>query len=115
MFIAEEDVELYRLNAAIQRRRKAAVQMAVAKATAARQKEKKQEKAVRRKKLETRRLIVQEIKVLVGTTVVWLGMKAGLVAAVWAIPVLSYFQAVIFFRLGKYFGKYFPRWFRLWQ
>lgn len=115
VFIEEEVLDLHRLNAKTAQRRNAAAQMATENAKAAEKQQRDLAKAARRKAMATRRLIVQELKVLAGVIVVGLGMRAGLVAAAWAIPVLAFFQAVIFFKAGKYFGKYFPRWFQLWQ
>ena len=115
VFIEEEVLDMSRLNAKTEQRRNAAVWVTAEKAKAAQKCKQEQTKAARRKAMATRRLIVQELKVLAGVAAVVFGMKAGLVATAWAIPVLAFFQAVIFFKAGKYFGKYFPRWFQLWQ
>ena len=113
MTVPTEEEELSRLNEKTEKRRNEAEQRAVA--NAAQQREQEKIKDARQKERATRPMILQELKVLAGVIVVGLGMRAGLVAAAWAIPVLAFFQAVIFFKAGKYFGKYFPRWFQLWQ
>lgn len=115
VYIEEEVLNMSRLNAKTEQRRNAAAWVTAENAKAAQKRKQEQTKAARRKAMATRRLIVQELKVLAGVGVVFFGMKAGLVAAAWAIPVLAFFQAVIFFKAGKYFGKYIPRWFQLWQ
>lgn len=120
MYIEEEVLEYARLNARTEQRLADVARVEAENAIAAQNQAmaiqltvQAQAKADRRKEIATRRLILQELKVLTGAGVVVLGMKAGLVAIAWAIPVLTFFQAVIFFKAGKFFGKYFPRWFQL--
>ena len=108
-FLEECVIDLDRLNEITTQRRYVVEQNRVAHAKAVLRRKKEQARIARQKGRATRRLIVQELTVLTGMAVVGYGTKAGLVAAMWAFPVLVFFLTVIVFTAGKYFGKHFPR------
>lgn len=105
VFVDEETMELRELSRCIARNRAEKEREAKAEAdrqTAIRQQAAKEE---RRRRRALRDLVKQEVKLLASGGVVALGWYMGLVELAFAVPVLLIFQAMIFFRAGKYMGR----------
>lgn len=110
IYIEEEVLELGRLNRKTEQHRAESARRAADADRAQKEEKRRLAKEVERRHRATIHLIKQELKVLAASVIVALSMKAGLVAAAFAIPVLVVCQTVICFRAGRYFGKYPTRW-----
>ena len=112
VYIEEEVLELGKLNAITEQRRKANRRQIAINDQIRKDRKNEQIKKQKRWEREVTHLLKQELKVLAGAVAVYIALELGLVAAVLAVPVLITCQTVIVFRAGKYFGKYPVKWFK---
>ena len=112
VYIEEEVLELGKLNAITEQRRKANSRQIAINDQIRKDRKNEQIKKQKRWEREVTHLLKQELKVLAGAVAVYIALELGLVAAVLAVPVLITCQTVIAFRAGKYFGKYPVKWFK---